>query len=54
MWLDKSGVLWIEDLGSSAGTVVGSQRITGATPAPPGTHVRFGAVGYTFHLGRNV
>lgn len=51
MWLDRSGVLWIEDLGSSGGTFVGSERITKAA-APPGTHVRFGAVGYTFDLGR--
>jgi pSer/pThr/pTyr-binding forkhead associated (FHA) protein len=53
LWLDKSGVVWIEDLGSSAGTFVGSERITGKTPVPSGTHVRFGAVGYTFDLGRS-
>jgi S1-C subfamily serine protease len=53
LWLDKSGVLWIEDLGSSAGTFVGSERITGKASVPAGTHVRFGAVGYTFHLGRS-
>jgi hypothetical protein len=53
MWLDKTGMLWIEDLGSSAGTFVGSERITKAAVAP-GKHVRFGSVGYTFHLGRNM
>jgi hypothetical protein len=53
IWLDKAGVLWIEDLGSSAGTFVESERITKAAVAP-GKHVRFGAVGYTFHLGRNM
>ncbi|MCC7250606.1 trypsin-like peptidase domain-containing protein [Hyphomicrobium sp.] len=53
MWVDKTGVLWIEDLGSSAGTFVGSERITKAA-VPPGTHVRFGAVGYTLDLGRNL
>lgn len=53
MWLDKQGVLWLEDLGSSGGTYVGSERITKAA-VPPGSHVRFGLVGYTFHLGRNV
>jgi S1-C subfamily serine protease len=52
MWLDKSGVLWIEDLGSSAGTYVDAERITKAAVSP-GKHVRFGAVGYTFHLGRD-
>lgn len=51
IWLDKSGMLWIEDLGSTAGTFVGSERITGKVPVPPDTHVRFGAVGYTFHFG---
>lgn len=54
MWLDKSGVLWIEDLASSAGTFVENVRIGKATRVPPGTHIRFGAVGYTFQLGRNV
>lgn len=54
MWLDKAGVLWVEDLGSSAGTFVAQDRIKKATVVPPGTHVRFGAVGYTFHLGRDV
>lgn len=53
MWFDETGVLWIEDLGSSAGTYVGDERVTKAA-VPPGTHVRFGAVGYTFHLGRDV
>jgi len=53
MWLDKSGLLWIEDLGSSGGTHVGSERIKKAS-VPPGKHVRFGSVGYTFHLGRDV
>lgn len=53
IWLDNAGVLWIEDLGSSAGTSVGSERITKSTAVPPGTHVRLGAVGYTFHLGHS-
>ena len=52
MWLDKSGMLWIEDLGSSAGTFVGSERIKKAA-VPAGQRVRFGTVGYTFHLGRS-
>lgn len=52
LWLDKAGVLWIEDLGSSGGTFVGTERITKAQ-VPPGTHVRFGAVGYTLDLGRH-
>jgi hypothetical protein len=52
MWLDKQGILWIEDLGSSAGTYAGSDRITKAA-IPPGQRVRFGSVGYTFHLGRS-
>jgi hypothetical protein len=54
MWLDKSGALWLEDLGSKGGTFVGSDRITTKAMVPPGSHVRFGLVGYTFHLGRNV
>jgi hypothetical protein len=53
MWLDKSGALWIEDLGSSAGTYAGSERIKKAA-IPPGQRVRFGSVGYTFHLGRSL
>jgi len=53
MWLDKDGVLWIEDLGSTAGTFVDDERITKAAVAP-GKRVRFGTVGYTFHLGRDV
>lgn len=52
MWLDKQGMLWMEDLGSSAGTYVGTERINKAT-VPPGQRVRFGSVGYTFHLGRS-
>lgn len=52
MWIDTSGKLWIEDLGSSAGTYLDQQRVTKAV-VRPGTHVRFGAVGYTFHLGRS-
>jgi S1-C subfamily serine protease len=52
IWLDKSGVLWIEDLGSSAGTYVGAERVRKAA-VPPGERVRFGSVGYTFHLGRS-
>lgn len=53
IWLDRAGVLWIDDLGSSAGTYVESQRISKATPVPPGSHVRLGSVGYTFDLGRS-
>lgn len=53
MWMDKQGVLWIEDLGSKAGTFVDAKRITKAAAVPPGTNVRFGAVGYTFDLGRS-
>jgi S1-C subfamily serine protease len=53
IWLDKQGVLWLEDLGSSGGTYVESEKITKAA-VPPGSHVRFGLVGYTFQLGRNV
>lgn len=53
LWLDKAGVLWVEDLGSSGGTYVDSERVTKA-PVPPGRHVRFGQVGYTLHLGRNL
>jgi hypothetical protein len=52
MWIDgKTGTLWIEDLGSSAGTFVDAERIKKSAVAP-GKHVRFGAVGYTFHIGR--
>ncbi|MGE0023036.1 MAG: trypsin-like peptidase domain-containing protein [Hyphomicrobium sp.] len=51
IWIDKAGVLWIEDLGSSGGTYVGSERISKAS-VPPGSQVRFGQVGYTFDLGR--
>jgi len=51
IWIDKSGVLWVEDLGSSGGTYVGTERITKAS-VPAGSHVRFGQVGYTFDLGR--
>ncbi len=53
LWLDRSGALWIEDLGSSAGTYIGTDRVTKAV-VPPGQPVRFGAVGYTFHLGRDL
>lgn len=53
IWLDTSGALWLEDLGSKAGTYVGQEKIS-KTQVPPGAHVRFGLVGYTFHLGRNV
>lgn len=52
IWLDRSGTLWIEDLGSSAGTYVGSDRISKPTAVPGGTHVLLGSVGYTFDLGR--
>jgi len=52
MWLDGAGQLWLEDLGSTAGTFVDEARITKAV-VPPGSHVRLGAVGYTFHLGRS-
>ncbi|MBN8911457.1 MAG: trypsin-like peptidase domain-containing protein [Rhizobiales bacterium] len=50
IWLDKAGTLWIEDLGSSAGTFLDKERITGKVVVPPDAHVRFGAVGYTLHL----
>lgn len=53
LWLDKAGALWIEDLGSSAGTFIGTDRVTKAV-VPAGKQVRFGAVGYTFHLGRDL
>ncbi|MBX9863863.1 MAG: trypsin-like peptidase domain-containing protein [Hyphomicrobium sp.] len=53
LWLDKSNALWVEDLGSSAGTFIGAERITKAI-VPPGKSVRFGAVGYTFQLGRDL
>lgn len=53
LWLDKAGALWIEDLGSSAGTFIGTDRVTKAV-VPAGQPVRFGAVGYTFHLGRDL
>lgn len=53
IWLDRAGMLWIDDLGSSAGTYVGSQRIDKATSVRPGTHVRLGSVGYTFDLGQS-
>ena len=53
LWLDKAGALWIEDLGSTGGTFVGPERITRARIVPPGTPVRFGAVGYTLDLGRS-
>lgn len=50
IWLDRAGVLWIEDLGSSAGTFVAQHRITGKVAVPRDAHVRFGAVGYTLHF----
>jgi hypothetical protein len=50
IWLDKAGVLWIEDLGSSTGTFVGNERVSGKKALPAEAHVRFGAVGYTLHL----
>jgi S1-C subfamily serine protease len=53
LWLDKANALWVEDLGSTAGTFIGDDRISKAIVAP-GKSVRFGAVGYTFHLGRDL
>jgi len=38
----QDGGWWIEDLGSTNGTVVGDQRLTAPVQVPPGTPVRIG------------
>lgn len=38
----QDGAWWVEDLGSTNGTFVGRERVTGPAPVRPGTQIRVG------------